>query len=632
MSITKSQNARVMSEEAIQYLCNCINLVNSLPTSVIDNLHLADNLTFSSTKIDRLLTILKEDCNKYTDSIVANLSRLELKVVTDEADMIEHNKLYLIKKAGETSYSQYVIVTNDSGVDEKILLGTCDISMTDYLKITDAESTYCKITDFNTLTTEVTKVKNTLGTENLTTTSQTVTGAINELKTNFQDGVDTLYDTCVECGATPENKTPTAIAKAIKALSQSGGAWWKQWVALGGLTVSNYSTLDEVLLDNTALDTLMKKHDSVDYLITELNNNDKALDIIVSDESAMQYIGTYDYCSDKMLADSVISVELLASDYWQYILKDHVPTMTSNTSPEGICIATSVDSVYNIYNAFDKKITTAIYKSNTSMPWYLGYGFSSPIIVKKVKVLWATPLSQSLTIKYKVQASNNGNDYVDITNETTETITTLFSNGYEEKYIDIKNDIPYTYYRIFISYSSLAASPYVKELDFFGRSLNVSVPKMTSNISPSGQAIASDVYSDETYRFDAYKAFDKNTTDEYDSPSWVGNGSSNTWVGYIFDNPICVKRVDYSPRYTALHQSSKEFKIQYSDDGNDWIDATGINTIKNESTSLTTYSVDITTNTGGHRYWRLFNIATFNISRGITAVLELQFYGVDYSE
>ena len=156
MSITKSQNARVMSEEAIQYLCKCINLVNSLPTSVIDNLHLADNLTFSSTKIDRLLTTLKEDCNKYTDSIIANLSRLELKVVTDEADMIEHNKLYLIKKAGETSYSQYVIVTNDSGVDEKILLGTCDISMTDYLKITDADSTYCKKTDFDTLKTALT--------------------------------------------------------------------------------------------------------------------------------------------------------------------------------------------------------------------------------------------------------------------------------------------------------------------------------------------------------------------------------------------------------------------------------------------------------------------------------------------
>lgn len=185
MSIIKSQNARVMSEEAIQYLCKCINLVNSSPTSLIDNLHLADNLTFSSTRINTLLTTLKEDCNKYTNSIIANLSRLELRVITDEADMIEHNKLYLIKKNGETSYSQYVIVTNDSGVNEKILLGTCDISMTDYLKISDADSTYCKKTDFNLLNTEVDKVKTTLGNENLNTTKQTLTGGVNELKTDL---------------------------------------------------------------------------------------------------------------------------------------------------------------------------------------------------------------------------------------------------------------------------------------------------------------------------------------------------------------------------------------------------------------------------------------------------------------
>ena len=234
MSIIKSQNARVMSEEAIQYLCKCINLVNSLPTSIIDNLHLADNLTFSSTKIDSLLTILKEDCNKYTDSIVANLSRLELRVVTDEADMIEHNKLYLIKKSGETSYSQYVIVTNDSGVDEKILLGTCDISMTDYLKISDADLTYCKKTDFDALKTEVDKVKTTVDgkvdkasilstisdnpSDDKILSEKAIKSELDNLKTNFQDGVNTIYDSVVAKGVTPVDKSPSSIAKAINAI------------------------------------------------------------------------------------------------------------------------------------------------------------------------------------------------------------------------------------------------------------------------------------------------------------------------------------------------------------------------------------------------------------------------------
>ena len=240
MSIIKSQNARVMSEEAIQYLCKCINLVNSSPTSVIDNLHLADNLTFSSTKIDSLLTTLKENCNKYTDSTVANLSRLELKVVTDEADMIEHNKLYLIKKAGETSYSQYVIVTNDSGVDEKILLGTCDISMTDYLKISDAESTYCKITDFNTLTNEINNIKNDIGTETMTTTAITVKGAINELKGEMVKKTDitTTIDSTVTNEQVPSalavkteldnklDKTYTPIIPSVEPVEKVVGSIW----------------------------------------------------------------------------------------------------------------------------------------------------------------------------------------------------------------------------------------------------------------------------------------------------------------------------------------------------------------------------------------------------------------------
>ena len=39
---------------------------------------------------------------------------------------------------------------------------------------------------------------------------------IDNMKISFQDGVDTLYDTCVSCGSTPTDKTPTAISEAIE--------------------------------------------------------------------------------------------------------------------------------------------------------------------------------------------------------------------------------------------------------------------------------------------------------------------------------------------------------------------------------------------------------------------------------
>ena len=36
------------------------------------------------------------------------------------------------------------------------------------------------------------------------------------MKSNFQDGVDTLYNACVSAGQTPTDKSPSSIANAIK--------------------------------------------------------------------------------------------------------------------------------------------------------------------------------------------------------------------------------------------------------------------------------------------------------------------------------------------------------------------------------------------------------------------------------
>ena len=39
-----------------------------------------------------------------------------------------------------------------------------------------------------------------------------------EMETNFQAGVDTLYNKCVSCGSTPSSKTPTDISNAIQSI------------------------------------------------------------------------------------------------------------------------------------------------------------------------------------------------------------------------------------------------------------------------------------------------------------------------------------------------------------------------------------------------------------------------------
>lgn len=142
------------------------------------------------------------------------------------------------------------------------------------------------------------------------------------------------------------------------------------------------------------------------------------------------------------------------------------------------------------------------------------------------------------------------------------------------------------------------------------------VPTMTSNTTPSGECISSGIYS---AGFEAYKAFDGN-----DSTKWSADGSTNKWVGYIFPNATKVGKVflqnptdsGYSP------QGVKTFKIQYSDNGTDWTDATDTKTIA-QAGNLT---VDIEHN-NAHRYWRMLELTMYSANNYAT-LSTLQFYPV----
>lgn len=142
-----ANNLTTISKEGIEYLCGLIRELSNVSEG-IDDINLRSNGTFSSVKIDTLLKTLKTDCNGYTDRLVANLSRLELKIVTNETDIIESNIMYLYKPDGATSYNQYVVIEGN-----KVLLGTTDISMTDYYTITQADAKFCLLTDYNSLKT-----------------------------------------------------------------------------------------------------------------------------------------------------------------------------------------------------------------------------------------------------------------------------------------------------------------------------------------------------------------------------------------------------------------------------------------------------------------------------------------------
>ena len=154
-----SKTYTTLSRESINYLCSVIKHTASLSDNIVDDLHLLSNGTFSSVKINTLLNTLKSDCTQYTDTLVANLARLELKLVTNESDISQPNIMYLYKPDGATSYNQYVVIDGT-----KVLLGTCDVEMSDYLKVSDAANKYTLKTDYDTLVNEVTDIKDKINT------------------------------------------------------------------------------------------------------------------------------------------------------------------------------------------------------------------------------------------------------------------------------------------------------------------------------------------------------------------------------------------------------------------------------------------------------------------------------------
>ena len=78
-----SKTGCIISHEGIEYLCGLIRDINGLDTNLIDDINIKSNGTFSSVRINTLLNALKTDCNDFANSLVSNISRLELKIVTN---------------------------------------------------------------------------------------------------------------------------------------------------------------------------------------------------------------------------------------------------------------------------------------------------------------------------------------------------------------------------------------------------------------------------------------------------------------------------------------------------------------------------------------------------------------------
>ncbi len=264
--------------------------------------------------------------------------------------------------------------------------------------------------------------------------------------------------------------------------------------------------------------------------------------------------------------------------------KPLIPVMTSNTSPYGVASASSANSSYPAYKAFDNNDSTYWLHANAgsiSNQWIM-YKFESPVQASKFDIKWVKPYVAS--VSYKIQGSNDNSEWHDL----TDNITTI--NDVENE--TLNNNTAYLYYRLYInSQTSSPSSANCGELSTFqlyGKQLKGLIPNMTSNTTPSGVVSASSVQGS---NYEAYKAVTGNNTTFWGSSYGDGVGG---WWEYDFQREIVPKAFRFNP-LTYNKNSTITFKVQlYDENLGSWVDACSEQTIS--TSNAVTYAGEYSCN------------------------------------
>lgn len=352
------------------------------------------------------------------------------------------------------------------------------------------------------------------------------------------------------------------------------------WLAAAGLSTSSYADLDAVLADEKAVRTLMTKTAAVDYMVAGLEENAEAAAMILANDYVAKWVNYREYAYSSLGAVAAIKSVMDETGkygfYWtcsdgEWQPKGLVPVMTSNTAPYGEAILSANYSdgyeAYRVFNRDNEEIfNSCISKAGTDGYW-IGYKFTSPTIVKRLTLTFYS--GDAVTSgALKLQGSNNGTTWSDITSFTAQTVFTLQS-------FNVDNNTAYMYYRILSSsgthYSTVVKFNYIglTELQFYGRQLEALVPPMTSNTAPVGEASASSAYFNDSRP--AWKAFSTETLDNsIGTGYWYPNiNENNSWLAYDFKNPTIVNAFEMTCAATTA--GNVQIKLQAYVNGS-WVD------------------------------------------------------------
>lgn len=138
-----------------------------------------------------------------------------------------------------------------------------------------------------------------------------------------------------------------------------------------------------------------------------------------------------------------------------------IPTMTSNTTPEGEASASSIySSEYDVYKAFNEN-STDMWISASDPPQWIQYTFASPVFIH---TLYLRNYGGDASVKEcKLQVSTNGSSFIDVFN------TVFDQTDSVEQVRDVAKAGYYRYWRLYISsVYQIGNQVRVRELDLVG--------------------------------------------------------------------------------------------------------------------------------------------------------------------
>ena len=431
------------------------------------------------------------------------------------------------------------------------------------------------------------------------------------------DGVHTKSDTVtITTDGQTESVTLTYVPDGSTVLPTDDIQTWLNCADIYDKT--SYTTLSDILNDSTTLSALIADNNAVDYMVRSKS-----------------------WASNKGL----------------------VPKMTSNTTPSGECIASSsYSSQYDAYIAFNED-TSTYWNSATNDSYgsaYLGYMFTEPTIVRKVRLITQSWNGGTRVSAFKLQGYN-GSSWVDIGSEITgrsdgdtsyifdnltayEGYRVLITNGTSSTISQAELAVPllqfYAYdgngitedstamsyigLNNYCSNTLLADSDWLTAIcnsAYIESVLNVKNPEMTSNNTPSGIASSSGNYTN----FEPWKAFNSLQSNGWYPETGTQGVLAGAWLEYEHTSNIKLFLAKVTYLYNNATANTLYFKIQHYYNS-DWEDLSTQQTLVMPGSANASINV-ILDNSSLHASNKSRLYETQNSSSNSGNGFKVQFYG-----